>query len=86
MISYVTSLFKSINLSLYQWLIVTAAAVFGGLVIALRLEGSEVHRLQVRLLEETIDSKLHQQQAITDNLQGVYGKALKSYEDAGGKL
>lgn len=58
--SKLLSVFNSISLTLTQWVILTMAAVISGLVFALRLQGSKLHKAQVELLEQhirTVDAK-----------------------------
>ena len=46
---------NGLRLSITQWAFVSLAAVVGGLVLALRLQGSRLHETQIKLLIATVN-------------------------------
>lgn len=73
---------RNLRLSVTQWLCVTLAAIVGGLVVMLRIQGSRLHRTQVDLLHKTIQSD----QALEDEklkaLRLKFDEALKKYKES----
>ncbi len=49
---------NNIKLSLTQWLLLLLATTVGALVAALRLQGSQLHKAQVDLLESRVDNTI----------------------------
>lgn len=49
---------KGIKLTIVQWLSIMAVVVIGGLVAALKLQGSRLHKAKVDLLKERLDRKI----------------------------
>ena len=66
---------KNLKLSITQWLGVTAAAVIGFLVLALKLQGSKLHKAKVDLLKERLDRKI-------DEKTKKVRAARKKFQDA----
>lgn len=77
---------SKLGLSLQQWVFVSIAGIIGSLVVALKVEGSLLHKAQVQLLLQkflTIDGTDDNttKKAYTD-----YRQAVQAYKDAGGQL
>lgn len=77
--STILSFFNRIRLNLTQWLVVTVALVIAGLVEALRIQGSRLHKAQVALLEQSAAKG-------TQEAQKAYDDAKAAYLRAGGTL
>lgn len=86
MLSTALSFLKNLKLSLDQWIAVGLATLIGGLVAALKIQGSRLHRAQVDLLQQKFDQA---DQANADKVADAavaYAKAKAAYTGAGGKL
>ena len=84
--SKILSFLDSFRLTLAQWASLSAVAIIGGLIAALKLEGSRVHRLQVQLLETQSQQQLDQAKAATQTALDRYTAARQAYLKAGGVL
>lgn len=72
---------RSIKLSISQWLMVTMAAIIGGLVLSLRLQGGKLHKAQTDLLKANFDHATEKQDILVANAKDKLNKALKAYRD-----
>lgn len=73
---------NKLQLSLVQWVMLSLAALVGMLVVALKLQGSALHKAQVQLLEQhikTIDSSDDQS---VKTARDAFSKALYTYHSA----
>jgi hypothetical protein len=77
---------SNIKLTLLQWLYVAGAAIVGGLVVALKVQGSELHAAKVQLLEANLKATLQKPQADVLSAQRAFNDALLEYTNAGGEL
>ncbi len=84
--TYILQFFQNIKLTVTQWTIASLAVLVGGLVVALKLQGGELHRARLQLLSQQIDAK----DATADGGAAValaaYRRELKAFQDAGGVL
>lgn len=80
--SIIISWLSSVKLTITQWFGVVAAATIGALVLALRLQGSRLHKAQVQLLSLTFTAAMGQQDARVESARKAYHDALGSYEDS----
>lgn len=54
---------NNIKLSISQWISITALAVIGTLVVALRLQGGKLHATQIALLESQLNNTMDKDDA-----------------------
>ena len=73
---------KGLQLSISQWIMVSMAAIIGGLVVSLRLQGSALHKAQLGLLKSNLDFKIAAQHKDTDLATISYELAKEQYEAA----
>jgi hypothetical protein len=76
---------SDIRLSLKQIAALSLATLIGGLLVALRLQGTKIHRLQTELLELRFHSTMDQQDARVEAAETAFKKALSDYHNAGGE-
>lgn len=76
------ALLSNLKLSLYQYTFLILAAIISFLVIALKVKGSELHAVQVQLLENSLKVALQKPQADVDAARAKYDAALKHYEES----
>lgn len=77
---------KGIIAGIERYFVAIVAGLIGIAVLAFQARGRKIHRLQVELLEKTLDAKeLAADQAVNSALE-KYQKAKEAYEAAGGKL
>lgn len=76
----------SVQLNLTEWFIVGLAATVAGLVAALKLQGSRLHKAQLELLDHRFAVTDERTQTAADNAKLAYMKARNDYKNAGGKL
>lgn len=77
---------SDLKLSVTQWLGVMAAIVIGGLVAALKLQGSRLHRAQLKILEQDRDRAQEKADGSAFEAGKRYHEALNEFLNAGGKL
>lgn len=77
---------KGLKLSVTQWLSVTALAVIGSLIVALKLQGSRLHKAQVDLLKSVWLNKEQGINSKVDDAYKAYHMARKDFIDNGGKV
>ena len=75
MLTYLSNL----RLSLTQWGLLTASVIIGGLVAALRLQGSRLHSAQVSLLTEHLNNAQNQADANVESAKARFAAALEAY-------
>jgi hypothetical protein len=67
---------SDLKLSLSQWLLLLLATCVGGLVVALKLQGSQLHKAQVELLssrvKQTTDVDNEARKEVLDTFQAAY--------------
>lgn len=80
------SFLGNLKLSLTQWLGALAAGAIGLLVLALKIQGSRLHRAQVQLLEVKLDGPVDDADKLQGAALGKYQRALEAYKKAGGSL
>lgn len=80
------TLLKNLKLSAMEWLLVTAAFVVGLLVLRLKLQGSQIHRLQVDLLDQRLGARKEKANAESTDALAAYDRAKEAFLRAGGKL
>lgn len=86
MISAVLGYLQGLRMSLTGWLALTAATVIAGLVALLKLQGSQIHKLQIELLDHDLEAKGRVQAAKVAAAGDRWTKALDAYKRAGGVL
>jgi hypothetical protein len=82
----ILSFFSSIKSSAGEYLAVAITTLITGLVAALKLQGSRLHKAQVDLLASKLQASQDSAQAEVVQAQDAYLKALANYNNAGGKL
>jgi hypothetical protein len=73
------NLLKTIKLSVEQYIIVTLVAGVGLLVLALRLQGSRLHKAKVSLLKERVNRSIELNDANVKIKRQLYKKAKEEY-------
>lgn len=84
--SKILSYLDSIKLTLAQWGIVSVVTIIGGLVALLKLQGSRLHKAQIKLLDQNFTYKLDTAAKNTKNAGTAYQTAKDAYLNAGGTL
>lgn len=76
-------------MTLTQWIMILGAAIIGILVVLLKIRGSEIHKLQIKLLESNFKDKdlqfQQQSQQAQSQVSATYQKfksELASYNKA----
>jgi len=77
---------SSLKLSLVEWAGVTATVVIGGLVAALRIQGGQLHRAQVKLLANQISTQDTSDAQAVATAKATFEAELAAYKAAGGLL
>ena len=80
--SKILSFLSNIKLTAYQWTMGSLAAIAAGLVVALKLQGSKLHSVQVELLRATYGATMTQQDAKVEGARKKFLDALAAYGDA----
>jgi hypothetical protein len=78
--STVFNFLTNLKLTISQWAMACMAAIIAGLVIALDLQGSKLHKAQVDILRATFGAAMTKQDTIVDNAREAYLNALAEYE------
>ena len=86
MIGKILAYIDSIKLTLTQWLVLTLSAIIGGLLLALRLQGSKLHKVQVQLLETQVNAQEDTDDHNVGEARNRYQTALNEFLKAGGTL
>lgn len=73
---------SNLKLSLQQYIYFTVALVVGGLVVALRVQGSKLHKAQVQVLQFHYGATMDQQDGKVEASRERYLKALEAYKGA----
>lgn len=68
-----------ISLTLTQWILLSMAGVIGALTVALRLQGSALHKAQVQLLEEHLDVVTSTDDKAVASSRANFQQAYKAY-------
>ena len=80
--SYIDKLIGYLNklqLTTTQWAMLAMAAIISGLVTALKIEGSALHRAQVKLLEQNIKNIDASDANAVEIARNAFNKAYYSY-------
>jgi hypothetical protein len=85
-IGRVLPFFKNLKLSLAEWLSVSAVVIIGGLVAALKLQGSQLHSAQVKLAGAARDARAAQDDKDSTAADQRYQTLRAEYLKAGGKI
>jgi len=78
----IISWLSNIKLSLSQWLLLLLATCVGGLVAALQLQGSQLHKVQVELLSSRVKQTTDTDNAARTEVLNTFQTAYKSYIEA----
>lgn len=73
-------LLSKIKMTLGQWLGLLAASIIGVLVLALKLQGSRLHKAKIDLLREQVHGNMEKNAAATEAARKRYQEALDEYE------
>ncbi len=73
---------KGIKLSVTEWLLISMATLIGGLVVALRLQGSRLHKAQVDVLQSHVQAQDSQDDAAVAAANRRFLPAYTSYLNA----
>lgn len=74
----------NLRLSLTQWGLLTASVIIGGLVAALRLQGSRLHSAQVSLLTDHLNNTQAQYDQKVATSKARFQASLDAYNKAMG--
>lgn len=74
------------KMSAAQWLCATVAAAFGLMLLVIKSQKATIHKLEVRLIVQKLGQTEQQDDEAVKGLQDKLQTALKSYQEAGGKL
>lgn len=81
------TLLKGIKLSLTQYALLTMALIIGGLVAALKLQGSKLHKAQVTILDQHVQSQdladSAKVAASSKRFSDAYGAYMRAKQKAG---
>lgn len=83
--STLLSWLSSLRLSLIQWTTLILAGTVGALVIALKAQGTRLHRAQIQLLLATMNQTDTAKEEAVTRAREAFQAAMKDYMDAGGK-
>jgi hypothetical protein len=86
MLNAIIGFFSNTKLTLTQYVAIGVAAVIGFLVMALKVQGTELHALQVKMLEINLNTALVKPQADVDSARKAFQDELFNYTNAGGEL
>jgi hypothetical protein len=86
MMDKILGFLQNLKLSLAEWVSVTLALVVGGLVVVLKVQGSELHAVKVKLLRQRLDARELQPSKDTEAAKAAYVRAMQEYKDAGGTV
>jgi hypothetical protein len=78
--STIFTFLANLKLSLQQYLYLSVGLVIGGLVIALRLQGSKLHAAQVAVLQSHYRATMDQQDAKVEAAKTRLYQAEKAFE------
>ena len=81
-VSHILPKLANINLTASQLLGSLIATIVGGLIIALRLEGSELHKTQIKLLSLQLSQTQQAQDARVEAARAAFGEAYEAYKRA----
>ncbi len=84
-ISKILSYFGSIKLTLEQFTLIALTTAVGALVVALKVQGSRLHKLEVQMLETNIHSQDQADTKAVKDAYDVWFTAYNSYLANGGK-
>ena len=84
--SYITDFLSNIKLSLTQIGLLIGSSIIGGLLLALKLQGTELHRAQLKLLEQSFHNAMDLQDNKVDAARQAFQAAKDAYVEAGGEL
>lgn len=76
------SFISSLKLTLEQWALLTITTAMGILLTLFSLRGSKIHKLQLELLTQKIDSTLAQSEIKIKKAKEDYAKAVSNYHRA----
>ena len=79
------SYLSTLRLSLVQWITLILAGAVGALVVALKAQGTRLHRAQIQLLLATMNQSDTAKEAAVVKARDSFQAAMKEYLDAGGK-
>lgn len=74
------SFLSNLKLTVTQWALLCATVVIGGLVTALSLQGTRLHKTQVNLLQAQFGNTMQQQDARVDAARAAFEAAVNEYE------
>lgn len=86
MINYIILFLSTIKLTVTQWLLIMMAGTIGVLVVALRLQGSKLHKAQVTILTTNLNNSIKQSEAKTAEASHRFDKAYQAYRFAKKKV
>lgn len=73
---------NNLRLSLVQWLLLSVSATAGLLVLALRIQGSRLHKAQIDALAAGIKYRNVAEDANIDRLRDQLEQQIQDYENA----
>lgn len=67
---------------LTHWLMLALIATIGGLIVALKLQGSRIHKLKIQLIQQTIENTNEKEEEKLAKLREAYLQSQKEYNNA----
>lgn len=68
-----------------KYIYISIASIIGILVLALKLQGSKLHSLQVKMLAQTIELSNDKDEQLVKTAKSAFVKAMGDYIKSGGK-
>lgn len=84
MIDKLLSYLGSVKITLEQGFIGVLVAIIGGLLIAFKLQGGQLHKAQVQLLEQQLNKTQADDDQAVLKARDAFSQALQEYRKAGG--
>lgn len=81
----VLSYLSTLKLSIVQWSVLLLSGAVGALVIALKAQGTKLHRAQIQLLLTTMAQSDTGKELAVTKARETFQAAYKDYTKAGGK-
>lgn len=79
---HVMNILSNIKLTVSQYVILSLIAIVGILVVALRIKGSQLHELKLKLMEKELDIAMAKDDANVKDKKKKLKKAKKELKEA----
>jgi len=82
MLSKLEGIINGISLTLTQWILLAMAGIIGMLLVALKLQGSKLHKAQVQILTQHLHTVDMGDENAVKTSRDRFNKAYQEYKDA----